>query len=186
VVKNEHDVAWLRAVQSNQAFDNQLRAFYAAINHQQEAAWLTAVYVNQLASFYQAINEAQQQAAAASAAAAAASADSAPAPGPTYSAPAPAPTYSAPAPAPAPASSGGSWSGPWSCIAQHESGGNASTDTGNGYYGGLQISPQTWAANGGVGNPADASIAEQEAVANQILATQGWSAWPNTSAACGL
>jgi hypothetical protein len=87
---------------------------------------------------------------------------------------------------PAPAPSGGGWSYPWSCIAQHESGGDPSTDTGNGFYGGLQFTLQTWYAYGGTGNPADASIAEQEAVAERVLAAQGWGAWPNSSVACGL
>ena len=39
----------------------------------------------------------------------------------------------------------------WDAIAQCESGGNWSTNTGNGYYGGLQFSPATWASNGGIG-----------------------------------
>jgi hypothetical protein len=134
-------------------------AYYAAINQQQEAAWLNAVHNSQVA--------AQQQAAAAAAAAAAA----------------PKP---APAPAPAAVSSSGGWSGPWACIAQHESGGNPAENTGNGFYGGLQFTMSTWAAYGGTGNPANASIAEQEAVAQRVLAAQGWGAWPNTSRMCGL
>jgi hypothetical protein len=77
------------------------------------------------------------------------------------------------------------WSGPWACIARYESGGNPSEDTGNGYYGGLQFSLSSWAGAGGVGNPAAASIAEQEAVAERLLAMQGWGAWPNTSRMCG-
>jgi Transglycosylase-like domain len=80
------------------------------------------------------------------------------------------------------------WSWPWSCIADHEGWppGNPATDTGNGYYGGLQFTMQTWLAFGGVGNPADASIGEQEVVAERVLRAQGWGAWPNSSAACGL
>lgn len=49
----------------------------------------------------------------------------------------------------------------WDAIAQCESGGNWSANTGNGYYGGLQFSPGTWAANGGIGSPAAASRGEQ-------------------------
>ena len=45
----------------------------------------------------------------------------------------------------------------WDAIAQCESGGNWSTNTGNGHYGGLQFKQATWAANGGVGSPASAS-----------------------------
>lgn len=66
----------------------------------------------------------------------------------------------------------------WDAIAQCESGGNWSINTGNGYYGGLQFSLSTWRANGGAGNPADASRAEQIRVANNVLASQGIGAWP--------
>ncbi|HYQ65930.1 transglycosylase family protein [Actinophytocola sp.] len=66
----------------------------------------------------------------------------------------------------------------WDAIAACESGGNWSTNTGNGYYGGLQFSPGTWKANGGTGNPANASREEQIRVANNVLATQGIGAWP--------
>jgi hypothetical protein len=78
------------------------------------------------------------------------------------------------------------WSWPWSCIAHYESGGNPAENTGNGFYGGLQFTMSTWLAYGGSGNPAAASIAEQEAVAQRVLAAQGWGAWPNTSRMCGL
>jgi len=66
----------------------------------------------------------------------------------------------------------------WDAVAQCESGGNWSADTGNGFYGGLQFKPSTWAANGGVGDPAMASRDQQIAVANRVLATQGPGAWP--------
>ena len=66
----------------------------------------------------------------------------------------------------------------WDAIAQCESGGNWSINTGNGYYGGLQFSQSTWEANGGSGNPANASRAEQIRVANNVLQTQGIGAWP--------
>lgn len=39
----------------------------------------------------------------------------------------------------------------WDAIAQCESGGNWAANTGNGLYGGLQISQATWDSNGGVG-----------------------------------
>ena len=57
----------------------------------------------------------------------------------------------------------------WDAIAQCESGGNWSTNTGNGHYGGLQFKPTTWAANGGVGSPATASREEQIRVAENVL-----------------
>jgi resuscitation-promoting factor RpfE len=66
----------------------------------------------------------------------------------------------------------------WDAIAQCESGGNWSTSTGNGYYGGLQFTMGTWAANGGSGSPAGASRAEQIRVAENVLRTQGLHAWP--------
>jgi hypothetical protein len=58
--------------------------------------------------------------------------------------------------------------------------------TGNGYSGGLQFSPGTWAANGGTGNAADASREQQIAVAQNVQARQGWGAWPACSAKLGL
>ncbi|CAJ1582713.1 transglycosylase family protein [[Mycobacterium] wendilense] len=73
----------------------------------------------------------------------------------------------------------------WDAIAQCESGGNWSINTGNGYYGGLQFSPATWASNGGVGNPAHASREEQIRVAERVLTTQGLKAWPKCGAKAG-
>jgi resuscitation-promoting factor RpfC len=70
----------------------------------------------------------------------------------------------------------------WDAIAQCESGGNWSTNTGNGFYGGLQFKPSTWAAHGGVGSPATASREEQIRVAERVLATQGIKAWPKCGA----
>ena len=66
----------------------------------------------------------------------------------------------------------------WDAIAQCESGGNWSTNTGNGRYGGLQFKQPTWAANGGVGSPANATREEQIRVAENVLHTQGVGAWP--------
>ncbi len=74
----------------------------------------------------------------------------------------------------------------WDSLAQCESGGNWSTNTGNGYSGGLQFSQSTWAANGGTGSAASASREQQIAVAQKIQATQGWSAWPACAAKLGL
>jgi hypothetical protein len=66
----------------------------------------------------------------------------------------------------------------WDAIAQCESGGNWSTNSGNGAFGGLQFKQATWSSNGGVGNPATASRAEQIRVAENVLRTQGLKAWP--------
>src|SRR5215211_9164427 len=73
----------------------------------------------------------------------------------------------------------------WDAIAQCESGGNWSTNTGNGFYGGLQFKPSTWASNGGRGHPASASRAEQIRVAENVLRTQGLKAWPKCGTAAG-
>ncbi|NUK58748.1 transglycosylase family protein, partial [Streptomyces lunaelactis] len=73
----------------------------------------------------------------------------------------------------------------WDQVAQCESGGNWSINTGNGYYGGLQFSASTWAAYGGTAyaSSADqASKSQQIAVAEKVLAGQGKGAWPS----CGV
>jgi LysM repeat protein len=66
----------------------------------------------------------------------------------------------------------------WDKVAQCESGGNWSTNTGNGFHGGLQFTQSTWRANGGSGSPEGASRSEQIRVANSVLKTQGIGAWP--------
>ncbi|MBT2523673.1 transglycosylase family protein [Arthrobacter sp. ISL-28] len=81
-----------------------------------------------------------------------------------------------------PAASGSTWD----ALAQCESGGNWAINTGNGFSGGLQFTPQTWAAFGGTGSPENASRAQQIAVAEKVQATQGWGAWPACAAKLGL
>ncbi|CAL9467841.1 transglycosylase family protein [Streptomyces sp. enrichment culture] len=73
----------------------------------------------------------------------------------------------------------------WDAVAQCESGGNWSINTGNGYYGGLQFSASTWAAYGGTQYAAtadQASKAQQIEIAEKVLAGQGKGAWP----VCGV
>lgn len=74
----------------------------------------------------------------------------------------------------------------WDAVAQCESGGNWAANTGNGFYGGLQFKPATWAAFGGVGNPAANSREQQITVANRVLREQGLEAWPKCGSASGL
>ncbi|WP_374203771.1 transglycosylase family protein [Pseudonocardia sp. ICBG601] len=74
----------------------------------------------------------------------------------------------------------------WDKLAHCESGGNWSTNTGNGYAGGLQFSPSTWRAFGGEGAAHEASRAEQIEVAQRVQAVQGWAAWPACSKRLGL
>ena len=76
--------------------------------------------------------------------------------------------------------------GVWDKIAQCESGGNWSINTGNGYYGGLQFSLSTWRAYGGSGMPHNNSKSAQIAVAKKVQAAQGWGAWPACTAKLGL
>jgi hypothetical protein len=74
----------------------------------------------------------------------------------------------------------------WDKLAQCESGGNWSINTGNGYYGGLQFSLSTWRAYGGSGMPNEASREEQIAIAKKLQADAGWGAWPACSSKLGL
>ena len=73
----------------------------------------------------------------------------------------------------------------WDRVAQCESSGNWSINTGNGYYGGLQFSMATWRGYGGSGNPAAASRTEQIRIAEKVLKGQGWGAWPVCSVKAG-
>ena len=77
----------------------------------------------------------------------------------------------------------------WDSIAQCESGGDWSINTGNGYHGGLQFNPGTWAAYGGTAYAptADQATREQQiAIAEKTQAAQGWGAWPACTAKLGL
>jgi murein DD-endopeptidase MepM/ murein hydrolase activator NlpD len=73
----------------------------------------------------------------------------------------------------------------WDALSYCESGGNWNANTGNGFVGGLQFLPQTWSSHGGgefAPSPDHATRDEQIAVAERVLATQGWGAWPACSA----
>ncbi len=102
---------------------------------------------------------------------------------PTTAAPAP-PAPSAPSP-PAPSGSH------WDALAMCEAGGNWSTNTGNGYYGGLQFHSSSWSAYGGLAYAPYAHMATREqqiAIGEKIVAAAGgsYSAWPHCRAALGL
>ena len=106
--------------------------------------------------------------------------------GPAPPAPVPAPDRNVPvgAPNPAPAAGDIVTAADWDKVAGFEAGGNWATNTGNGYAGGLQFAPSTWnGAGGGQYAPtADKATREQQMeVANRVLGTQGWNAWPVTS-----
>lgn len=77
----------------------------------------------------------------------------------------------------------------WDKVAKCESSGNWSINTGNGYYGGLQFSQSTWAAYGGTAYAARADLAtkaQQIAIAERVLKSQGPGAWPTCSVRAGL
>jgi hypothetical protein len=74
----------------------------------------------------------------------------------------------------------------WTGVAECESGGDWSINTGNGYYGGLQFSLSSWRAVGGSGYPHEHSREEQIYRAELLLDAQGWNAWPTCSSELGL
>jgi hypothetical protein len=100
----------------------------------------------------------------------------------------PAPQVAAPPSAPVAGPAGPPSAGPahdWSGVAMCESSGNWSINTGNGYYGGLQFSPTTWTAFGGLAYAPRADLAtpaQQIAVAEKVLVVQGPGAWPTCGA----
>ncbi|HAS12463.1 MAG TPA: hypothetical protein DCS55_18440 [Acidimicrobiaceae bacterium] len=71
-------------------------------------------------------------------------------------------------------------------MAQCESGGNWSINTGNGYYGGLQFALATWESVGGSGYPHEHPAATQIDFGRTLQARQGWGAWPHCSEKLGL
>lgn len=76
----------------------------------------------------------------------------------------------------------------WDQVAACESGGNWQINTGNGYYGGLQFSAETWAGAGGTvyAPTADQATKEQQIeIAENVLAMQGPGAWPNCGGSLG-
>jgi hypothetical protein len=77
----------------------------------------------------------------------------------------------------------------WDDMADCEATGDWHINTGNGYYGGLQFSYDTWLNNGGgqYAPTADQATREQQiAVAEKTLAAGGWEQWPACSAELGL
>lgn len=77
----------------------------------------------------------------------------------------------------------------WDRLAECESGGNWSTNTGNGYHGGLQFNPTTWNSMGGdqYAPTADKATREQQiAVASKLQSQAGWGQWPACTSAMGL
>ena len=77
--------------------------------------------------------------------------------------------------------------GSWDALARCEAGGNWATNTGNGYYGGLQFNLGTWAAYGGTGRPDQQSREAQIAVASRVRDDRGgYGSWPACARKLGL
>ncbi|MFF5701250.1 transglycosylase family protein [Streptomyces sp. NPDC012794] len=77
----------------------------------------------------------------------------------------------------------------WNKVAACESTNNWKTNTGNGYYGGLQFSQSTWREFGGTAFAPRADLAtkdQQIAVAEKVLKGQGPKAWPACGPKAGL
>ncbi|MEV7104425.1 transglycosylase family protein [Streptomyces atroolivaceus] len=77
----------------------------------------------------------------------------------------------------------------WDRVAECESGGMWSADLGNGYYGGLQFSQDTWSAYGGTAYAPRADLAsrsQQIAVAEKVLDEEGSQAWASCAVISGL
>lgn len=77
----------------------------------------------------------------------------------------------------------------WDRVAECESGGAWSTNDGNGYFGGLQLTQDDWEAYGGLAyaSSADqASRSQQIAVAEKLLDAKGLAAWPTCGPLSGL
>ncbi|MFD9500317.1 transglycosylase family protein [Streptomyces sp. NPDC060035] len=77
----------------------------------------------------------------------------------------------------------------WDRVAECESGGMWSADLGNGYYGGLQFSQDTWSAYGGTAFAPRADLAsrsQQISVAEKVLGDTGVTAWASCAVISGL
>ncbi len=77
----------------------------------------------------------------------------------------------------------------WDALAQCESSGNWSINTGNGLYGGLQLDRGAWLSNGGAAYaplPSDATRQQQILIAEKVRADRGFSPWSSCARKLGL
>ncbi|MGQ4367216.1 MULTISPECIES: resuscitation-promoting factor protein RpfC [Streptomyces] len=77
----------------------------------------------------------------------------------------------------------------WDQVAECETGGAWSQNSGNGYYGGLQLSQDAWEQYGGLDyapSADQASRSQQIRIAEKIHASQGIAAWPTCGLLAGL
>lgn len=70
------------------------------------------------------------------------------------------------------------------CIKRFESGGDYSTDTGNGHRGAYQFTDSAWRANFGDRSPSEVSPAEQDALALNYIGRRGLQPWPTPRRLC--
>lgn len=77
----------------------------------------------------------------------------------------------------------------WDRVAECESGGVWDANSGNGYYGGLQMTLEMWHQHGGANfaeRPDLATRGQQIAVGEVVVATDGPNAWPTCADSSGL
>ena len=74
----------------------------------------------------------------------------------------------------------------WWSLALCESGGNPTTNTGNGYYGAFQFSAPTWWGVGESGYAHQFPYGHQLAAAQRLQARSGWGQWPSCARQLGL
>jgi hypothetical protein len=73
----------------------------------------------------------------------------------------------------------------WARLRGCESGGQYSTNTGNGFYGAYQFHPRTWRTLGYPGLPHQAPPEMQDEAARRLQARSGWGQWPVCSRRIG-
>jgi hypothetical protein len=66
----------------------------------------------------------------------------------------------------------------WEDLRRCESGGDYGTDSGNGYFGAYQFSPETWHSLGYSGLPSTAAPAVQDEAALKLAKRSGFDQWP--------
>lgn len=74
----------------------------------------------------------------------------------------------------------------WESLAECETRGDWSANTGNGHYGGIQFTLESWRGVGGSGRP-DQNTREEQILRGELLEdVQGFGAWPSCAAELGL
>ncbi len=77
----------------------------------------------------------------------------------------------------------------WDALAQCESSGNWATNTGSGFYGGVQLDQSVWLSNGGgvyAPLPSDATREQQIVIAEKVRADHGYTPWSDCADKLGL